>query len=73
MSIKSYIKQVRAKFNPFTITAHWDVESMQWVISAQKHENGDEHALAADRALGGAFKKAAARKIGRSWLEDDGN
>jgi hypothetical protein len=70
MSVKESVKTIRSKYVPFTITAHWDVESNHWEVSAQKHEDGDTHFLATGLTLPAALEAAADREVGDSWRAD---
>jgi hypothetical protein len=72
MKVRESIKAIREKFEPFTITAHWNVESNHWHVDAQKHEGGDTHELATALTLPQALEAAAVRKVGKSWQADKG-
>jgi hypothetical protein len=72
MAVAASIKQIKEKYQQFSLDAHWDVETRLWKVSAQKHERGDVHELAVDAKLSTAFREAAAAPVGKSWIADEG-
>jgi hypothetical protein len=72
MAVAASVKEIKEKYQPFSISARWDVETHLWKVSAQKHERGDVHELAVDAKLSTAFREAAAKPVGDSWTADEG-